>query len=595
MEYRKRSALAVLAAGSLALVAACAPGNQGAPSSGPQAGSSSAPAAAPAYKPAVITLGTAEDSKGPAIPPEGVVKGGTVTMIDRDDFSHLDPAQTYVNTETNFGLLINRGLTGYKRTAAGEYKLVGDLATDAGTVADGGKTWTFTLKDGVKWQDGSPITSADVKWSVERTFAPFITFGPTYLQQWLTDVDYKKAYAGPYDGKELDNIETPDAKTVTFKFKTPHADANYAFAMGGYSLVPKAKDTKEKYDKNPQSSGPYIIKSHTVDKSMELARNPNWDPASDPIRGAYPDVWKMEFGQEALQITDRLVADSGPDQTAFSFYARTPPERLQQVLNDASLADRRMISPSPYGNYYYFNLDRVKDQKIRQAINYLWPSKQIQQTLGGPAAAALPTTILNQNTTVGYKSYDLFGKEAKPEGDIEKAKQLLAESSNPTPTIVYAYNDTPTEQKVTIVIKNALEKAGIKFVGKPLDRKTYYDSIGQTKNSFDLYWGGWGADWPSGSTVLPVIFGPVADGAPNYSHLNDPAIKDEMTKIEAMPDIDAANAAWMDLDKKLQENVTPLVVAANDISTMLHGSKVGGAEIDPQMWIVSPNTIFVKQ
>src|ERR1041384_3897777 len=179
MEHRKRSALAVIAAGSLALaVAACAPGNQGAPSSGPQAGSSSAPAAAPAYKPAVITLGTAEDSKGPAIPPEGVVKGGTVTMIDRDDFSHLDPAQTYVNTETNFGLLINRGLTGYKRTAAGEYKLVGDLATDAGTVADGGKSWTFTLKDGVKWQDGSPITSADVKWSVERTFAPFITFGP---------------------------------------------------------------------------------------------------------------------------------------------------------------------------------------------------------------------------------------------------------------------------------------------------------------------------------------------------------------------------------------------------------------------------------
>jgi peptide/nickel transport system substrate-binding protein len=594
MEYRKRSALAVLAAGSLALVAACAPGNQGAPSSGPQAGSSSAPAAA-TYKPAVISLGTAEDSKGPAIPPEGMVKGGTVTMIDRDDFSHLDPAQIYVNTESNFGLLIDRGLTGYKRTAAGEFKLVGDLATDAGTASDGGKTWTFTLKDGVKWQDGSPITSADVKWSIERTFASFVTFGPQYIQQWLTDTDYKKAYSGPYAGKELDNIETPDDKTVTFKFKTPHADANYAFAMAGYSMVPKAKDTKEKYDKDPVSSGPYIIKSHVVDKSIELARNPNWDPATDPIRGAYPDVWKLEFGQEALQITDRLMADSGPDQTAFTFYASTPPERLQQVLNDPSLADRRMVSPSPYGNYYYFNLDRVKDQKIRQAINYAWPSKQIQQTLGGPAAAALPTTILNENTTVGYKSYDLFGKTAKPEGDIEKAKQLLAESSNPTPTIVYAFNDTPTQQQVTIVIKNALEKAGIKVVTKPLDRKTYYDSIGQTKNEFDLYWGGWGSDWPSGSTVMPVIFGPVSDGAPNYSHLKDPALKDEMTKIEAMPDIDAANAAWMDLDKKIQETITPLVVAENKIATMLHGSKVGGAEIDPQQWIVSPNTIFVKQ
>src|SRR5690606_24244660 len=278
----------------------------------------------------------------------------------------------------------------------------------------------------------------------------------------------------PYDGKRLDAIATPDEKTVVFKFKTPHADANYAFAMGGYAIVPKDKDTKEKYDQEPVSSGPYIIKSHTVDKSMELERNPHWDPATDPIRGAYPDVWKLEFGQEALQITDRFIADNGPDQQAFTFYASVPPERLQQVLDDQSLADRRMVSPSPYGNYYYFNLDRVKDIKIRQAINYAWPSKQIQQTLGGPAAAALPTTILNENTTVGYEPYDLYGKTEKPEGDIEKAKQLLAESSNPNPTIVYAYNQTPTQEQVTVVIKNALEKAGIKVVAKPLDRKTYY-------------------------------------------------------------------------------------------------------------------------
>ncbi|WP_049571241.1 ABC transporter substrate-binding protein [Nonomuraea sp. SBT364] len=592
MNYRKRSALAVLAAASLALVGACAPGNQGAPAGAPTAGSS-APAQEP-YKPAVITMGTAEDSKGPAVEPEGVVKGGTVTMIDRDDFAHLDPAQSYVNTATNFGLLIHRGLTGYKRVAKGEFKLVGDLATDAGTVSDGGKTWTFTLKDGVKWQDGSAITSADVRWTIERTFADYITFGPSYIQQWLTQDDYKKAYSGPYDGKQLDGIETPDDKTIVFKFKAPHADANYAFAMGGYAIVPKAKDTKEKYDKEPFSSGPYIIKSHVVDKSMELARNPHWDAATDPIRGAYPDVWKLEFGQEPLQITDRFVADVGPDQQAFTFYAAVPPERLQQVLNDASLADRRMVSPSPYGNYYYFNLDRVKDQKLRQAVNYAWPSKQIQQTLGGPQAAALPTTILNENTTVGYKPYDLFGKTTKPEGDIEKAKQLVAESDNPSPTIVYAYNQTPVQEQVTVVIKNALEKAGIKVVAKPLDRKTYYDSISQTKNEFDLYWGGWGADWPSGSTVMPIIFGPVSDGGQNMSHLNTPELTAKMKEISENPDIDAANTAWMELDKEIQEKYTPLVVAENRIATTLHGSKVGGAEIDPQMWIVSPNTIFVK-
>ncbi|MFI6510807.1 ABC transporter substrate-binding protein [Streptosporangium sp. NPDC050855] len=593
MTVRTRSAMAVLAISALAFTSACAEGNQGAPAAPSGSSGAAVPSAEP-FKAPTITVGTADDSKGPAIEPEGVVKGGTVTMMDRDDFSHMDPAQLYVNTETNFSLLINRGLTGYKRVAKGEYKLVGDLATDAGTPSDGGKTWTFTLKDGVKWQDGTPITSEDVKWSMERTFASFVTQGPTYIQQWLTETDHKKAYQGPYDGKRLDNIETPDDKTIVYKFKTPHADANYAFAMGGYGIVPKAKDTKEKYDKEPFSSGPYIIKSHVVDKTIDLERNPNWDPATDPIRGAYPDKWHLEFGQEALQITDRLMADAGADQTAFTFYATVPPERLQQVLGDPSLAGRLLKSPSPYGNYYYFNLDRMKDIKVRQAINHAWPSKQIQQVMGGPQAAALPTTILNENTTVGYEPYDLFGKTTKPEGDVEKAKQLLAESGNPTPTVVYAYNQTPVQEQVTVVIKNALEKAGIKVVAKPLDRKTYYDSIGKIENEFDIYWGGWGADWPSGSTVMPVIFGPVADGAPNYSHLKDEALTKEMEEIMAMTDIDAQNKAWMALDKKIQETITPLVVAENRIANTLHGSKVGGVEIDPQQWVVPPNQIFVK-
>lgn len=594
MTGRKRSVTAVLAIGVLALSAACAQGNAGGGGGGGASPAASAPAATEEFTAPKVTIGTAEDSKGPAPEPEGVVRGGTVTMIDRDDFAHLDPGQIYVNTEGNVALLYARGLTGYKRVAKGEYKLVGDLATDTGTVSDGGRTWTFTLKDGVKWQDGSPITSEDVKWTIERTFAPFITYGPSYIQQWLTEEDYKKAYKGPYDGKRLDSIETPDEKTVVFKFKEPHADANFAFAMAGYYIVPKAKDTKEKYDKEPVSSGPYIIASHTPDKAMELERNPHWDPATDPIRGGYPDKWVFEFGQEAIQVSDRFIADAGADKTAMSFYSYVAPERLQQVLKDDSLKGRLLRQPSPYGTYYYFNLDRVKDHKIRQAIHYAWPTRQLQQIEGGPAAKVISTTILNPVVS-GWQDYDVFGMKAKPDGDLEKAKQLLAESSDPTPTIVYAYNQTPTQERMTVVIKNQLAKIGVNVVPKPLARKTYYDQISKIDNGFDMYWGGWGQDWPSGSTVLPVIFGPVREGGYNLSHLRDPEVDAEVKRIMALPDANEANAAWAALDKKIMETITPLVPDLNDIGTMLHGSLIGGAEIDPQSWAVSPNTIFVKQ
>jgi peptide/nickel transport system substrate-binding protein len=594
MTGRRRSFTAVAAIGVLAFAVACAPGNAGGGGSTP---ASSAPAPASdteTFTPPKVTIGTAEDSKGPAPAPEGVVRGGTVTMLDRDDFAHLDPGQIYLNTESNMALLYARGLTGYKRVGPNEYKLVGDLATDPGTPSDGGRTWTFTLKDGVKWQDGSPITSEDVKWTMERLFAPHITYGPAYIQQWLTgEEDYKKAYGGPYGGKRLDSIETPDEKTVVFRFKEPHADANFALAMTGYAIVPKAKDTKEKYDKEPFSSGPYVITSHTPDKSMELERNPHWDPATDPIRGGYPDKWRFEFGQERLQITDRFIADAGEDKTALSFYAWVAPERLQQVLKDENLKSRMLRQPSPYGNYYYFNLDRVKDIKHRQAINIAWPTRQLQQLEGGPAANVISTTILNP-VVAGWQDYDVFGMKAKPEGDIERAKQLMAESSDPNPTIVYAYNQTPIEERKTVVIKNQLAKIGINVVPKPLARKTYYDQISKVDNGFDLYWGGWGQDWPSGSTVLPVIFGPVRDGGYNLSHLRDPEIDAEMKRILEMADANEANAAWAALDKRIMETITPIVPDTNDIGTMLYGSRIGGAEIDPQLWTVSPNLIYVK-
>ncbi|MCT9930694.1 ABC transporter substrate-binding protein [Planotetraspora sp. A-T 1434] len=593
MSRRKRSALAVLAIGSLALATACAKGNAGAPAT------SSAPTASKTdlvqlFTPAKVSIGTADDSKGPAIPPEGVVKGGTVNMIDRDDYAHLDPGRIYDNVAANFSLLITRQLTGYKRVAKGEYKVVGDLATDTGQSSEGGKTWKFTLKDGVKWQDGSPITSGDVKWSIERLFAPFITEGPPYIQQWLTQEDYKKAYGGPYGGKELDGIETPDDKTVVFHFKSPHADANYALAMTGYGIVPKAKDTKEKYDKEPFSSGPYIIAKHTVDKSMDLERNPNWDAASDPIRGAYPDKWHLEFGYQSLPVTDRFIADTGDDKKTFSFYTHVNAERVQQVLENPSLQSRVLRQPSPYANYYYFNLDRVKDIKIRQAIAYAWPTKQIQQITGGPNVSVISTTILNPSVS-GWQDYDLFGVKQNPSGNVEKAKELLASSSNPKPTIVYGYNNTPTEQRVTVAIKNQLAKIGVNVVAKPMDTKTYYDAIGKVDNGLDMYWAGWGADWPTAATVFPVIFGPIADGGYNQSHLKDPAIKAEIDRIMNLSDANEANKAWGELDKKIMETVTPGVPALNDVGLQLHGSLVGGAETDPISWVVSPNTIFVKQ
>ncbi|GII67032.1 ABC transporter [Sphaerisporangium krabiense] len=590
---RVTAAAAILTAGALTL-AGCAKGGGGGPAA--TGGGAATPTKSLENKAvSAITVGTAADSNGPANPVEGAKRGGTVNMIDRDDFSHLDPGRVYLNYNATASLLFTRQLTGYRQAADGSLKLVGDLATDTGTTTDGGKTWKFTLKDGLKWQDGSAITSADIKYSVERLFAPFITEGPTYLQQWLAGADYRKAYEGPYNGKSLDAIETPDDKTVVFKLKEAHPDLNFTVAMTGYGAVPKAQDTKEKYDKKPFSSGPYQIVSHITDKSMDLERNPHWDPNTDPIRNAFPDKWHMEFGLQSQQSTERFLADSGPDKTAMTFHNAVAPERVQEVLGNAEAMKRSIQGLTPFTTFYNLNSKRLTDVKVRQAIIKAWPSKQLQLISGGEINSGKIATTVMSPTVLGYEAFDLYGTLAKPNGDPEGAKKLLQEAGKPNPTVVYAYNQTPTQEKITVAIKDALGKAGFNVVAKPLNPATYYDAIGPVDNKYDIYWTGWAADWPTGQTAIQPLFDSrlIADNSTNYSHFSNPEVDAAIDAANKITDAAEAGKAWAALDKKIMEQA-PIVPEYYQTYFGLYGSGLGGVEFSLVQGEQSPLNVYVK-
>ncbi|WP_051653350.1 ABC transporter substrate-binding protein [Kitasatospora cheerisanensis] len=587
MSSRKsRLAAAIMVAGALTVTTACSSGHS---NESAKTGASKAPVTA-----TTISVGTAEDSKGPAIAEPGAKKGGTVNMIDRDDFSHLDPAMVYMNYNAEVSLLFTRQLTGYKTAADGSQKLVGDLATDTGSTTDGGKTWKFTLKDGVKWQDGTPITSADIKYSIERTYASFVKGGPTYIQSWISGDKYREAYAGPYDGKGLDAITTPDDKTVVIAFQDAHPDANFTLAMTGYGVVSKAHDTKEEYDKKPFSSGPYQITEHVNDRSLDLERNPNWDGATDPIRNAYPDKWHMTFGVQAQQSTERFMADNGDDKNAFSFHNQVHTTYIDKVKADEKLKSRTLEGLTPYVDYYYINNTRIKDQKVREALVKAFPHQQTRQLQGGTSYGDYATSYMSP-TVLGYESYDPFDVLKKPQGDTEAAKKLLTDANALNTTIVYAYNNTPVQQKVTEAIRTNLEAAGFKFVPHPLDSKTYYDAIQQVNNEFDLYWGGWGADWPTGYTSLqPVWDGrAIADGGQNYAHVNDPEINAAMDAAVKIADPVAQGKAWAAIDKKLQDKAYS-IPDVYQRSLSLYGSGLGGVKFDTLAGLQSPLNIYVK-
>ncbi|WNI17529.1 ABC transporter substrate-binding protein [Actinacidiphila sp. ITFR-21] len=597
MRYSKaRVTAAIMAVGALSLTAACSSGGGGGTSStgGNSASASSTPPPVPNYG-----LGTATDSKGPAPAVPGATKGGTVNDLDQAGFDYLDPAQQYVSDQLSVSALYARTLTGYKiDPTTGKTILVGDLATDTGKMSDAGKTWTYTLKDGVKFQDGTPITSADIKYSIERLYADFETQGPQYIQQWLYGPDYRKLYTGPYSGKEIPDtlLATPDPKTIVFHFKDPHADAPYAMAMPVTSPVEKSKDDKGAYNNHPVSTGPYQISSYKPGKSLVFERNPNWDPATDPIRNAYPDKWNFELGIAQPSLSQRLIAGAGDDKNGIDLSGVADPSVMQKLVTDPSFKSRTVNEYQPYVETLDINTKRVTDPKVRQAIAYAFPMSQVQQAAGGAAQGDLGTTLLSP-TIGGWKQFDPFGKLAKPTGDPDKAKQLLAEAGQPHPKLVFAYANTAKWQTISLTIANALQKAGFEVVRKAIDPTSYYTVVGKVNNQYDIYRTGWGADWPNASTVVPPTMDGrnLIDGTNNYSFLNDPHINSEIDRIKAETDITKQTADWEALSEYSLKTDTAQVPFLFDKFFNIYGSGLGGVTYNSVVGTINASTIYVKQ
>lgn len=550
------------------------------------------------------SLGTAADSTGPAAEVPGAKKGGTVNVLQRDAFTYLDPAQIYYADMLTVQMLYNRSLTTYKVDDKGRVKLVGDLATDTGTSSDGGRTWTYTLKDNLRFEDGSPITSADVRQSVERLYAKWATDGPLYIPQWLSGEgqSFRKALPdGPYKGKHLpkDVLDTPDDKTIVFHFKEPHADTPYAVGMPNVGAVPSdgKKDTAEKYTNHPVSSGPYKIEKLNPDKSLTLVRNDQWDPKTDSVRHQYPDTFDIRFGVQEPESARRLLADRGSDKQAMSFTNAVTVESAQEVAKDAGATSRTFLEVQPYVDYMAFNMDRIKDKKVRQALAYAMPNDQIVGQFGGKRAGQVAGNLLAPSLA-GWKDFDPFGKTKKGNegGDIKKAKELLKEAGKEGQEIVYAYPNTTEYQNVSVVVVKALEAAGFKVEKKEIDNNNYTTEISKVDNGFDIYRVSWGADWPVGSTVVPPLFDSkaVADGSQNYWHLRNSEVDSEIARILKITDVEKASGEWVTLANKILTDDVPGVPLFYNRQWNIWGSELGGIKYHSVYGTADPTGVYVK-
>ncbi|WP_203237939.1 ABC transporter substrate-binding protein [Streptomyces sp. S8] len=528
-------------------------------------------------------------------------KGGTLTVLNRNPQQDFDPARLYTSGGGNIPSLVFRTLTTRNREDGAEgAKVVPDLATDLGRPNEDATVWTYTLKEGLTYEDGTAITSADIKYGIERSFAAELSGGAPYLRDWLIGgADYQ----GPYKEKKgLDSIEVPDDRTIVFRLNKPEGEFPYLATQTQTTPVPKAKDTGTTYEEHPVSSGPYKVVSNENDgERLILERNPHWSAATDEERKAYPDRIDVRSGLDATVINQRLSASQGPDAAAVTTDTNLGPAELAKVTGDKKLAARVGTGHFGYTNYIAFNpeVKPFDDPKVRRAIAYAVDRTSVINAAGGSSLAEPATTFLPERDFFGHTPYDHF--PAGRTGNAEKARELLKEAGHEkglTVTLTHSNaKDFQTSPEIATAVQAALRKAGITVKLRGLEDNDYSDTTHDAKRTPGFFLSRWGADWPSGGPFLAPIFDgrQIVRNGSNYNaaFLDDPEVNKEIDEINKLTDLKAAAACWGALDKKIGEKALT-VPLFHPVYKRLYGESVKNVVISDWTGVLDVSQVAVK-
>jgi peptide/nickel transport system substrate-binding protein len=476
----------VTAALALAFSAACAPA---APPAAPPTTAAAQPTSAPAAKPSVAAQTLVIAMPDPAnLDPHATVEGGSYTV----GFAVYDT------------LVRNKVVDG---------KISGDMEPHLARswdISPDGLTWTFKLRDDVKFSDGTPLDANAVKFSFDRLV---------------------KLNKGPYASffKPLQSTEVVDPFTVRLKLTDAYVPFLSVLATYGGSIVnPKVMSKEQSGDlganylaANLEGSGPFVLKEWTRSQQLVLEANPSyWGPK--------PTLQRIIFRSMTEPNSIRLAVTRGDVDLSLT---ELPPDMLAELDKQAGV---KVSSQSIFAmNFGYMNNTRapLDNVKVRQAISYAVDyDTMVNQIMRGTAQRVrgpIPPGLLGHDD--GVFQYNR---------DVAKAKQLLADAGMPSgfsTTLTYA--DLPAGDQLPQIVQSNLADIGVKVDLQKVTEPTRRERI--DKKEFDLSMGGWTANYSDPNMFMLPLFDSRNGGlAGNRSYYSNPAVDDLVRKAATTVDHD---------------------------------------------------------
>lgn len=561
MRNRNLIALTALASAVGLAAAACGSSSTTSPSGSSGSGAKAGAAVFNAALTSIVNPSTSAD--------------GTVTFDNASDFQSADPGNTYDASDWDFQRLYYRSVLAFvpKPGAAG-LQVEGDLGTNTGTHNADDTQWTFTIVPNAKFQDGNTITSADVKYAIERSNwgHDVLSNGPQYFKQFVQD---KTNYKGPYADKNaadgVSGILTPNATTIVFNLTQSVSDFYFLMTLPQTAPVERAKDTGLTYANSPISSGGYELQSYTPNQGGVLIPNPNYVPASDPNHLHAIHAAKIVFKVKLPNTTvdqDLLHGDAQSDLSGVGVQSSTQ----GQILANPTLKANSDNPETGFLNYLSINTQVAPFDNLacRQAVEYAINKVAVQTVMGGSVGGgAIATTILPPTNT-GYQANDVY-KTPGEEGNQTLAKQDLATckqqegskwSDSDLAFNIGAFSDQPKTVDAANVEAQNLKAVGFNPTVDPKPFNKYYNDYGglesySVSNRLALSNAAWGADFPDGYGFMNNILTPAgivsSGGSTNLSYWTDSTFDSMILAALKTNGVAAQAAAYGAADKYAME------------------------------------------
>ncbi len=484
-------------------------------------------------------------------------RGGTLKLLAKAAGGTLDPQVNYTLEYWQLYQASYDGLLAFKKAGGnGAFDVVPDLAENLPTPTNGGKTWVFKLRKGIKFSNGQPVTVKDVVASFQRIFK---VKSPTSGSFYAGIVGAKACLAKPATCTLKGGVSTnAKANTVTINLIAPDPEFKYKLAVPHASIVPASSPANDAGTKPIPTTGAYYFASYNPNKQLVMKRNPYFKEWSkDAMPDGFPDQITQSYGLTVeAQIT--AIENGQADWTLES----PPADRLNEM--GTKYASQTHVETLTAFWYAPMNtrLAPFNNLKARQAVNYAIDRNALVKIFGGPKLATPSCQVLPPDFPghVDYCPYTKNPGKKWSAPDLAKAKRLVKESGTAGQKVAVVSSDDEVNKATAVYLQSVLNSIGYKASVKPISGNIFFTYAQNTKNKVQINVQQWYQDYPAASDFLHVLFGcesfhPGSDSSINIAGFCDKKINAEMHHAlsTALENEKAANVEWAKIDKQVTD------------------------------------------